>query len=170
MSTKGWIGVDLDGTLAEYHGWTDGEIGKPIPTMVARVKRWLADGKDVRIFTARISPFGRPRCTTAQCDGRVHLEGGWGERLVECPATKRVMDEQKDLILTWCVAHIGQELPMTFAKDFAMVELWDDRCVAVENNTGRSFSWGLGADADFCCTPVGEPTCVNRFRSSTAAG
>lgn len=44
----GWIGVDLDGTLAEYHGWDDGRIGAPIPKMVQRVKQWLAEGKEVR--------------------------------------------------------------------------------------------------------------------------
>ncbi len=51
----GWIGVDLDGTLAEYHGFGDGSIGKPIPKMVKRVKQWLKDGRDVRIFTARVA-------------------------------------------------------------------------------------------------------------------
>ena len=50
----GWIGVDLDGTLAKYDGeYHAGKIGDPIPAMVQRVKRWIADGKDVRIFTAR---------------------------------------------------------------------------------------------------------------------
>lgn len=47
-----WLGVDLDGTLASYSGWSD-DIGEPIPAMVQRVKRWLRDGKDVRILTAR---------------------------------------------------------------------------------------------------------------------
>ena len=50
-----WIGVDLDGTLAEYYGWVSIEyIGKPIPAMVNRVKRWLNDGKNVKVFTARV--------------------------------------------------------------------------------------------------------------------
>jgi phosphoribosylamine--glycine ligase len=48
----GWIGVDLDGTLAEYSGYKN-EIGAPIEKMVNRVKRWLRDGKEVRILTAR---------------------------------------------------------------------------------------------------------------------
>lgn len=53
---SGWIGVDLDGTLAEYHGWVNGgTIGEPIPKMVARVKAWLARGIDVRVFTARVA-------------------------------------------------------------------------------------------------------------------
>ena len=37
MSLSGWIGVDLDGTLAEYHGWNGGAIGEPVPAMLARV-------------------------------------------------------------------------------------------------------------------------------------
>jgi hypothetical protein len=52
---NGWIGVDLDGTLAEYNGWKgEKHIGKPIPLMVERVKKWLEEGKEVRIFTARV--------------------------------------------------------------------------------------------------------------------
>lgn len=49
---EGWIGVDLDGTLAEYSGWSE-VIGAPIPKMVSRVKRWLSEEKQVRILTAR---------------------------------------------------------------------------------------------------------------------
>ncbi|KKL79828.1 hypothetical protein LCGC14_2010920 [marine sediment metagenome] len=52
---EGWIGTDLDGTLAEYHGWDDGKIGKAIPKMLERVKKWIADGQEVRIVTARVS-------------------------------------------------------------------------------------------------------------------
>lgn len=52
----GWIGVDLDGTLAEYGGWQGPDsIGKPIPLMLGRVKKWLERGEEVRIFTARAS-------------------------------------------------------------------------------------------------------------------
>lgn len=38
-----WIGVDLDGTLAEYNGQLSG-IGDPINPMMNRVKRWLSQG------------------------------------------------------------------------------------------------------------------------------
>lgn len=50
---KGWHGVDLDGTLAIYTTYQGGEIGKPIPLMVSRVKQWLHNGEGVKIFTAR---------------------------------------------------------------------------------------------------------------------
>ena len=50
----GWIGVDLDGTLAKYHGWQGADhIGEPVPTMLFRVRKWIASGQRVKIFTAR---------------------------------------------------------------------------------------------------------------------
>lgn len=55
LQSQPWIGVDLDGTLAEYPGWKGPEhIGAPIPLMLKRVKAWLAQGKRVKIFTARV--------------------------------------------------------------------------------------------------------------------
>lgn len=52
-----WIGVDLDGTLAYYDHWRgERHIGAPIPLMRDRVLMWLEEGKDVRIFTARLNP------------------------------------------------------------------------------------------------------------------
>jgi hypothetical protein len=52
---EGWIGVDLDGTLAHYDGVHRGEdfIGKPVEPMVRKVRKWMIEGKDVRLFTAR---------------------------------------------------------------------------------------------------------------------
>lgn len=53
---KGWIGVDLDGTLAVDDGWQGIEhIGPPIPRMVSRIKRWLKQGKTAKILTARVA-------------------------------------------------------------------------------------------------------------------
>jgi hydroxymethylpyrimidine pyrophosphatase-like HAD family hydrolase len=54
QENEGWIGVDLDGTLAYYDGFKgDDVVGEPIEPMVRQVRKWLADGRDVRIFTAR---------------------------------------------------------------------------------------------------------------------
>jgi hypothetical protein len=106
----GWIGVDLDATLAEYHGWNDGTIGAPIPEMTSRVRVWLADGKDVRILTARVAAMGRdPQ---------------------EVAAARTAIED-------WCFEHLGRRLPVTSEKDFGMFELWDDRAVRVIPNTGR---------------------------------
>lgn len=53
---SGWIGVDLDGTLAFYDSWKGMDhIGDPVPGMYFRVKKWIAEGKEVKIFTARAS-------------------------------------------------------------------------------------------------------------------
>lgn len=49
----GWYGVDFDGTLAVYDPEIFPEVGAPIMPMVARVRRWLNDGEEVRIVTAR---------------------------------------------------------------------------------------------------------------------
>ena len=52
---SGWIGVDLDGTLAHYDKWRGMDhIGDPIIPMMERVRAWLDDGIEVRIFTARV--------------------------------------------------------------------------------------------------------------------
>lgn len=118
MSSSGWIGVDLDGTLAEYTTWKGPQhIGAPIPAMVERVKAWLAEGRDVRIFTARVSHSGNFNVA----------------RMIE-------IREAREAIYAWCREHIGRELPVTNVKDFRMTELWDDRAVAVEMNTGRQLS------------------------------
>lgn len=39
-------------------------------------------------------------------------------------------------IEAWCAKHIGRVLPVTNVKDSHMAELWDDRAVTVERNTG----------------------------------
>ena len=55
---KQWIGVDLDGTLAERQ--TNG-IGEPVAPMWERVRKWQAEGRDVRIFTVRAATTGGAR-------------------------------------------------------------------------------------------------------------
>lgn len=103
---SGWIGVDLDGTLAFYDGWKGADhIGRPIYPMVERVMDWVGRGIEVRIFTARVSddPTG----------------------------------EARTAIERWCLNNLGFHLPITNVKDYGMVELWDDRAITVEQNTGR---------------------------------
>lgn len=101
---KEWIGVDLDGTLAEYNEWRGySHIGKIIPSMAVRVKTWLEEGKTVKIFTARAS-------------------GG---------------DIAITHIHNWLEANGFPTLEVTNVKDFLMIELWDDRCISVETNTGK---------------------------------
>ncbi len=113
-----WIGVDLDGTLAEYDGWQGIEhIGAPIPAMVQRVKEWISDGKEVKIFTARVSKPSEAK-----------------------RATKIIQD--------WTEANIGLRLEVTNVKDFNMKELWDDRAVAIERNTGEILNKSLTSETN----------------------
>jgi len=49
-----WTGVDLDGTLAFYDRFSPGDhIGEPVPAMLDLVKKMIAGGIRVKIFTAR---------------------------------------------------------------------------------------------------------------------
>ena len=109
----GWIGVDLDGTLAHYDEWRGlDHIGPPVRVMLNRVKAWLAAGETVKIFTARAC-----------------------------------VPEAVEAVEVWCWVHVGQKLEVTNVKDFAMIELWDDRCVQVIKNTGRRMAILDGCDA-----------------------
>ncbi len=105
---SGWVGVDLDGTLAYYNGWKGGShIGDPIPLMFKRVQNWLADGMTVKLFTARVA--------------------------VPEPDRSKVIKA----IHEWCERHGLPRLDITNVKDIAMAELWDDRAVQVVHNTGQ---------------------------------
>ena len=51
---KGWIGVDLDGTLARADATMPPEhIGPAVPQMLKRVRYWIKTGRTVKVFTAR---------------------------------------------------------------------------------------------------------------------
>lgn len=104
---RAWVGIDLDGTLAEYRGWRGSDhIGAPIRRMRVRVVDWIAEGHpefpeaEIRIFTAR-------------------------------------KEDSYDAIRRWCRKNLGHELPITNVKDFACVRIYDDRVRQVEENTGR---------------------------------
>ncbi len=111
--SRGWIGFDLDGTLAAYDGrWRGPEfIGEAIEPIVAKVKSFLAEGVDVRIFTARVYWDGNEPTYKAHLEAKKHVEE-WSQKV------------------------FGVVLPVTCAKDFSMIQLWDDRAVQVMPNTG----------------------------------
>lgn len=109
MGKDGWIGVDLDGTLAVDEYSHIGEIGRPVPAMLERVRGWLREGVEVRIFTARVGP----------------------------QRNEDMAEAQRELIEDWCIEHIGRKLLVTATKDYMMRELWDDRAVQVVKDTGE---------------------------------
>lgn len=52
--SQGWIGVDLDGTLAKSErNLSLARVGEPVPKMVDLVKSMVNNGVRVKIFTAR---------------------------------------------------------------------------------------------------------------------
>jgi hypothetical protein len=118
MSThKGWIGIDLDRTLAEYHTerpYNPLKIGEPLWPMVNRISDWLSVGQDVKIFTARASGFD---LDTA--------EGKAGLALVV------------DAIQTWLEKACRlPRLEVTCIKDYRCIQIWDDIAVPMVPNTG----------------------------------
>lgn len=117
----GWIGVDLDGTLAEHRGWLPIDvIGKPIPLMVERIKRWLAEGREIKIFTARVGA-DNPICKISR------------KQFTKAQITS--------IIQKWLIKECGlPAFEVTCQKDYRMLELWDDRCIQVVPNTGRTLA------------------------------
>ena len=106
--SSGWIGVDLDGTLAHYDKWRGHQhIGPVIEPMKQRILAWLDKGIAVKIFTARVS--GDPE--EAQ--------------------------EVRVAVAKWLVSNGLPMCEITCVKDYAMLELWDDRAVQVKMNTGE---------------------------------
>jgi hypothetical protein len=104
---NGWVGFDFDGTLATHEpGSGVDHVGEPIPTMVKVAKDLLAEGKEVRIVTARVSPE-------------------WNDQA-----------EQTKLVQDWCEKHIGQRLAVQAHKNGSMYLLYDDRAIGVQRNTG----------------------------------
>lgn len=119
----GWIGVDLDGVLARHNPhsgkWDKDYIGDPIPKMIEKVEKALAEGKEIKIFTARVGT-GR---------GLSPISG--------YEDTQEFADHQRRIIQDWTLEHLGVRLDVTAQKDWALIEIWDDRARQVVINTGE---------------------------------
>ena len=102
MGVLPWALEKTTGLIGDAHT-TDGRT---------RVKKWLAEGEDVRIFTARM-------------DGYHPKDGPIPVHLVR----KTIED--------WCLKHIGVVLPVTNRKDYWCKAIYDDRAHRVEQDTGR---------------------------------
>jgi hypothetical protein len=127
MSNNGTILVDLDGTLAFYDEWRGVEhIGEPIAPMLARVKKWLEEGRDVQIFTARAWPLDEVPPTVVFFPMPSMTEEV--RRAWQCIG----------FIREWCEKHVGRVLTITCKKSFRTFEIWDDRAVGVMPNKGVS--------------------------------
>lgn len=128
-----WIGVDMDGTLARYEDkalpWN--VFGPPITRMQQRVKAWVADKKRVMIVTARVFPY-------------IHGIGDHRSLSVQqrCLVTGQMftIGMMRQVIRDYTEEHIGVALDATCAKDYRMLQLWDDRAIQVIPNTGKTLA------------------------------
>jgi hypothetical protein len=104
-----WLGLALDGTLAEAPERPpeepyapDAPIGEPVYNMAQRLRDWHAEGLTVKIFTWRAG-------------------------------TKAGRQQVRD----WLKQHGLPRLEVTDKKDFDMVEFWSAEAVQVPRNTGQ---------------------------------
>lgn len=136
----GWLAVDFDGTLVT---WGDGynrdilTIGEPIMPMVNAVRYWLAQGKDVRIFTARVGPAHDQESHGMGADGFIAYQ------------TKLIQD--------FCVQQFGVALPVTATKDWHMHKLYDDNAVQMMKNTGVPLESYVRAHLMDVALKLGDP-------------
>lgn len=81
------------------------------------VKRWLSEGRDVRIFTAR------------------RYTGG---------SLKKLQESALDVIAIedWCIRHLGLTLPIVNQKNMSTDAIFDDIAFGVKTNNG----WIYGSE------------------------
>ena len=129
-----WYGFDLDGTLAEYHGWKgEDHIGDPVIPIVQMIRALHRAGMRVKVMTARVAPRDKvntfPNPYTKNCV------------TVQDPSTQTwaLKDRwtAREFIQEWCYRNLGFVPEITHEKDYHMLSLFDDRCCQVETNTGK---------------------------------
>jgi hypothetical protein len=107
---QGWIGFDLDATIAKYYnGQSKNVVGKLIDGEATKLlKKFLKEGKRCKIVTARVGS-----------------------------GTPKEIAQQTKLVEKWTLKFFGVKLPVVAHKDSAMIMLYDDRATGVEPNTGK---------------------------------
>lgn len=105
-----WIGVDLDGTLAGYDGWVSESHIGPL------IPAMVEKVKRATAMGIKVKIF------TSRANNSPYL-----------PALRIEIAKK--------LAAVGiPELEIVCSKDFGMIELWDDRAVGVQPNTGEFLS------------------------------
>jgi hypothetical protein len=91
--TEPWVGVDLDGTLAYgVEGAEVNTIGEPVQPMLRRVKKAMASGRKIKIFTARAVDRRQVPLIQAWC-----VKHGLGRLEVTCikdPDCEEIWDDR----------------------------------------------------------------------------
>lgn len=112
------IDVDFDGTLHDRSVPVDSDgLGPPVPEMLERIRMWLGNGMTVHCFTARVS--------------KAPVRGETKAKRIQ------YVQKQRRILDGWFKKHLGRTIPLTCEKDAHTYELWDDRGVCVERNTGQ---------------------------------
>jgi hypothetical protein len=113
-SGSGWVGFDLDGTLAQDDAggvFNPYFVGEPIPQTVYLMRTFQEAGIKTKIFTARMH--------------------------VNDPEAKQ---KRIKVIQDWCEKQGLGRPEVTNVKDTAMRLLFDDRAFHVVRNTGEVIS------------------------------
>ena len=139
QSGTGWYGFDLDGTLAKYDGWKGIEhIGEPVKLMVDLIKRMHAEGKVVKILTARVAPRAnvetRPNPYLTDLDVRVSVGHDNAKTYRDIYGSPNWT--AREFIMDWCLKNLGFLPEITHEKDHLMLECYDDRVKQVIPNEG----------------------------------
>jgi hypothetical protein len=119
----GWVGFDLDKTIAVDDGDWKGphHIGEPIWPMIVLMKRLIAEGTEVRIFTARVS-------------GKYSMT----------PAVRRQAESIERSIKVWALDVVGCDIVVTCVKDWDMLYFYDDKARQVVENKGVTVQQAIG--------------------------
>ena len=150
---KGWYGFDLDGTLAKYDKWGGiDHIGEPVKHMVDLIKKMHAEGKVVKILTARVAPRANAETRpNPHCSGKISSPlPDYANKVVMRNPTSRGEAPRNVLgalysmadwtaanfITDWCLKNLGFLPEITHEKDPLMLELYDDRVKQVVPNEG----------------------------------
>jgi len=140
LKHTGWIGVDLDGTCFTYTKWVGWNVfGEPIQAMIDRIRQWRAEGREVRVVTARVGlPIFRSNgedVYSTMPKSQCRVTGVFFSDTM-------IIDAIQDLF----EKHVGERLPVQCYKDVHMIEFWDDRAVQVVPNTGQTLAEAHAAE------------------------
>lgn len=105
---KPWIGVDFDGSVSFY---TQGDFLKGIA------------GPPIMPMVERIREWLKEGIIVKIFTARV--------------AQEEYRELHTKIIQDFCMEQFGQKLEVTCSKDYDTIEIWDDRAVQLEFNTGR---------------------------------
>ena len=139
---KGWYGFDLDGTLAKYDKWEGiDHIGEPVKPMVDLIKKMHAEGRVVKILTARVAPRLNIeiRPNPYPTDQAVYDAVGRDNEERYRDIYRAPKWTAREFVSDWCLRNLGFLPEITHEKDHLMLELYDDRVKQVVPNEGLLF-------------------------------